>query len=55
MLTSYTPGVPGLGVPALLMTDSSMGIVNLDIRRVTRPPRSCGLVAPYRAPNDRPP
>jgi beta-glucosidase len=30
--TSYTPGVPRLGVPALLMSDSSMGIVNLDFR-----------------------
>ena len=32
MCTSYTPGVPRLGVPALLMSDSSMGIVNLDFR-----------------------
>jgi beta-glucosidase len=30
--TSYTPGVPRLGVPALLMSDSSMGIVNPDFR-----------------------
>ena len=30
--TSYTPGVPRLGVPALLMSDLSMGIVNLDLR-----------------------
>ena len=32
MCTSYTPGVPRLGVPALLMSDASMGIVNLDFR-----------------------
>jgi len=32
MCTSYTPGVPRLGVPALLMSDSSVGIVNLDLR-----------------------
>lgn len=32
MCTSYTPGVPRLGVPAPLMSDSSVGIVNLDLR-----------------------
>jgi beta-glucosidase len=33
MCTSYSPGVPRLGIPALLMSDSSMGIVNLDFRQ----------------------
>lgn len=32
MSSGYTPGVPRLGVPALLISDSSMGIVNLDFR-----------------------
>jgi beta-glucosidase len=32
MCTSHTPGVPRLGGPALLMSDSSMGIVNMDVR-----------------------
>ncbi len=28
MSSGYTPGAPRLGVPALLMSDASMGIIN---------------------------
>ncbi len=28
MSSGYTPGVPRLGVPALLMSDASMGVIN---------------------------
>jgi beta-glucosidase len=63
MCTSYTPGVPRLGVPALLMSDSSMGIVNLDFRpgdAATALPASIVLASSFnpelarRWPDDRP-
>jgi hypothetical protein len=50
MCTSYTPGVPRLGVPALLMSDSSMGIVNLDFRPGDT---ATALPAPVRGPPGR--
>jgi beta-glucosidase len=28
MISGYTPGVPRLGIPALMMSDASMGVIN---------------------------
>jgi hypothetical protein len=40
MSAGHTPGVPRLGVPALLISDASLGITNPGYRLVTQP-RCC--------------
>ena len=39
MSAGYVPGVPRLGVPALLMSDASLGVTNPGYRPATRRPR----------------
>ena len=45
MSAGYVPGVPRLGVPALLMSDASLGVTNPGYRRGRHGDRAAGGLA----------